>query len=516
MTSLPIIAAIDVGSHDIVLKIAALKANGTPKILEEVQRTIPIGADTYTTGSISQYHLNVLIDVLKSFQRKFDEYKVNHIRAVATSAFREAENQLYALEQIEHATGLKVEVLANSKDVYYHQLALSEMLTEYKEMIATNALFLNIGAGSIQLTLFNDGRYVNTQSFRLGSLRIREMLGDLERHSDDFNALMAEYITGELNYYRSFSPNMTLYRNLVILGGSSHYLRAIGGWDSKKQRFIDRNRFSRVFEELKAGYNLSEFTRFGQLATEQEMLLVPTCIVIDEVLQFTGVERFILSDMDLADGIIYEMAGDIMNYRFQRDPDLNLYEAAANLSSRYRTDKKHSRYVESLSARLFDLMAKIHGVPKQYRKFLRIAALLHNIGKYISMENDGIRSYEIVRSNALIGLGNREVELVAVICCFHNGHITPDEPLLQSLTVEDRLIALKLIALLTLANSLDAGHKQKIEILKIKIVENNVEIQIQANQDHTLETWNFNKHTRLFKEIFGLQPVLKTKLPKVI
>lgn len=516
MNSIPAIAAIDVGSHDIILKIATLKSNGTPKIVEEVQRTIPIGADTYTTGNISQHHLNMLIDILKSFQRKYDEYKVEHIRAVATSAFREAGNQLYALDQIEHAAKLRVEVLSSGKDVYYHQLALSEMIADYQEMIGANALFLNIGAGSIQLTIFNEGRYINTQSFRLGALRIREMLGDLERHSSDFNALMAEYITGELNYYRSFSPNRTLYQNLVIFGGPSRYLRAIGGWDSKKQRYIDRARFSAVFEELKTGYNLSEFNRFGQIASEQEMLLLPTCIVIDKVLQFTGVERFILSDLDLADGIIYELAGDYYNYKWRRDPELNLYEAACSLASRYRTDKKHSRHVETLALRLFEQTVKIHGIPKEYRKYLRVAALLHNIGKYISMENDGIRSYNIIRSNALIGLSEHESEMVALICCFHNGHITPDEPMLKTLNAEDQMIVLKLIAILTIANSLDAGHKQKIEIIKARTSENQLEIQIQANQDHTLETWNFNKHIGLFKNIFGVHPVLKTKVPKPI
>ena len=181
-----IVAAIDVGSHDVIMKIAGLKSDEPPKIIDEVQRTIPMGADTYSTGKISQNLLNQTIEVLKTFNKKMEEYKVNTVQAAATSAFREAANQLFVVEQIRRLTGIEVEVLSSGMDSYYHQIALSETIPDFTEMIQTNVLIVNIGSGSIQLTLFNDGKYINTQNFRLGPLRIRELLGDLERHSTDF------------------------------------------------------------------------------------------------------------------------------------------------------------------------------------------------------------------------------------------------------------------------------------------------------------------------------------------
>ncbi len=235
MTKLHNIAAIDVGSHDTFMKIAQVKSGAAPKIIEEVQRTIPIGSDTFTSGEISQRLLNQMVEVLKNFGRKLEEYKVLKLRAVATSAFREARNQLYAIEQIRQQTGFDVEVLSNGKDLYYHQLALSETIPDYEQLISSNALFLNIGSGSIALTLFNEGKYVSTQNFRLGSLRIRELLGDLERHSVDFNALMAEYISGVLNYYRTFGPKRSDYQNLVVLGGTSRYIKHVAGWEEKSR-----------------------------------------------------------------------------------------------------------------------------------------------------------------------------------------------------------------------------------------------------------------------------------------
>ena len=138
-------AAIDVGSNDVIMKIALLKSGAPPEILDEVHRTIPIGADTYTTGKINQQLLAQTIDVLKSFNKKMEEYKVSHIRAAATSAFREARNQIFAVEQIRRHTGINVNVLSNSMDLYYQQIALSETIPDFNAIIAMNALVLIIG-----------------------------------------------------------------------------------------------------------------------------------------------------------------------------------------------------------------------------------------------------------------------------------------------------------------------------------------------------------------------------------
>ncbi len=503
-------AAIDVGSNDVIMKIALLKSGDAPKIIDQVQRTIPMGAATYSTGKISQHLLDQTIDVLKSFNKKMEEYKVSHMRATATSAFREASNRLFAVEQIRRQTGIDVNVLSNSMDLYYHQIALSETIPTFNALIETNALVLIIGSGSIQLTLYNEGKYVNTQNFRLGSLRIRELLGDLERHSSDFGALMAEYISGELNYYKTFGPKRSSYQNLIVTGGSSRYIRHVAGWNSKHQEPITLSDYQVFFDRMRRGAK-SEMLRMGNVPSEQEMLLLPACIVIDEVLSFTGTNQFFLSEIDLADGMLYEMASTLQNYKLIRDPEINRIESAYYLANRYRTDKKHSQHVSELTLRLFDLTRKIHGLPSSTRIYLQISSLLHNIGKYISMENDGIRSYNIIQSNEIIGLDEKEMEIISLVACFHNGHLTANDPMLERLTDAEKILVMKLVAYLALGNSLDAGHKQKVEILRTQVVDDKLEILVSADQDFTLEMWNFYKHTAIFTEMFGLIPELRRR-----
>ena len=104
-----------------------------------------------------------------------------------------------------------------------------------------------------------------------------------------------------------------------------------------------------------------------------------------------------------------------------------------------------------------------------------------------------------------------EKEMVALIACFHNGHVDYDEPMLSRFTEAERIVILKLTAILAVANSLDAGHKQKLEILSAKTSNDKFLLTVSANLDATIENWNFNHHTALFADLFGYKPVLRVR-----
>ena len=166
-----IAAVIDVGSHETSLRIVRLVRGRAPLLIDEVSRTIPVGVDTFTTGRISQVNLTQIVDVLNDFKDKLKEYRVTTFRAFASSAFREATNGSYAIEQIFIRTGIRVEILSNSMDNKYIQIAVSEGLPGFAALADQGCVILVIGSGSIQLTLYHGGQYINSQHFRLGVLR---------------------------------------------------------------------------------------------------------------------------------------------------------------------------------------------------------------------------------------------------------------------------------------------------------------------------------------------------------
>ena len=127
----------------------------------------------------------------------------------------------------------------------------------------------------IQLTLYHGGQFINSQSFQLGSLRIRELLGNLERVSPDFNALLTEYISGDLNYYRAFNARQTDYRNLIVIGGSLRYLKYVAKWDLKNGETVATSEFLSLMKRLKTRERRI-LARLAQIPTEQESLLLPS------------------------------------------------------------------------------------------------------------------------------------------------------------------------------------------------------------------------------------------------
>ena len=86
-------AAIDVGSHEINMKIVELERDEAPRVIETVRRTLAIGTDTYNTGKISQNLINSCSEVMLGLADKLHEYRIDDCKAVATSAFREASNR---------------------------------------------------------------------------------------------------------------------------------------------------------------------------------------------------------------------------------------------------------------------------------------------------------------------------------------------------------------------------------------------------------------------------------------
>lgn len=159
-------------------------------------------------------------------------------------------------------------------------------------------------------------------------------------------------------------------------------------------------------------------------------------------------------------------------------------------------------------------MKKVHGMGQRERLYLRLAAILHDCGKYISMINIGEASYDIIMATEMIGLSHMEREIVANVVRFNHSNFvyygqTQDHP--QGLDKESYLIVAKLTAILRLANSLDRSHKQKMKGVKATLQDNELILKIDTQEDITLERGFFQTNTEFFKEVYSITPVIRQK-----
>ena len=136
---------------------------------------------------------------------------------------------------------------------------------------------------------------------------------------------------------------------------------------------------------------------------------------------------------------------------------------------------------------------------------LQIGALLHNVGKYISMQDDDIFSYQIIKSAVIPGVSDRKLEFLANLIYYHNGNFTRKPNLQKYLQDVDKLDLMKLLALLSMANALDASHSQKIQKCRLSRDEDgSYVLNLYSSEDIMLEMWTLERHKALFQDVFGV------------
>ena len=159
-----LVAVIDVGSLTARLKIFELSSKKRPKEIETVRKYTTIGTQALRSGALQTEQINVICDCLNSFEVKCREYKVSRIFCVATSALRDAGNRDVVLEQIKIKTGFKVDVLDNSMERYYQNLAVKETMPDFKDIVSQGTMILDIGAGSMQATVYDKSEFIFSQN----------------------------------------------------------------------------------------------------------------------------------------------------------------------------------------------------------------------------------------------------------------------------------------------------------------------------------------------------------------
>ena len=143
--------------------------------------------------------------------------------------------------------------------------------------------------------------------------------------------------------------------------------------------------------------------------------------------------------------------------------------SAASLGTRYRYDALHAGAVARLSTRLFDLLAAEHGLGPRDRLLLEVAALLHDIGLFVSLRGHHKHSMYLLQASEIFGLTRDDMQIVGNIARYHRrGLPQKSHPEFMRLDRDERVRVTKLAAMLRLANALDAEHEQKVTDISLQ------------------------------------------------
>ena len=249
-----------------------------------------------------------------------------------------------------------------------------------------------------------------------------------------------------------------------------------------------------------------------EISEERIPLVFISAVLIKNIAELMGIQRIWVPGVTLCDGIAYEYAEKIRMFGGEHDFEEDIIACAVNISKRYMGNRKRSDVLEKFTTTIFDSMRRVHGLGKRERLYLRLAVILHECGKYISLVDIGETSFQIVMSTEIIGISRQEREIVANIVRFnHSKFVYDGQTGMGSMSRGSFLVVAKLTAILRLANSLDRSHKQKFGGLKAVLKENQLILTVDTQEDLTLEKGFFEANSDFFKEVFSVEPVLKQR-----
>lgn len=507
-TSLPMtaknVAAIDVGANSLRMVIAEVFPDGRIEVLERLQRAVRLGQDTFRRGRLGGESMRAAIQVLRDYRQLLDLYKVERIRAVATTAVREAANGDTFLDRIFMATRLNVEVIDTSEESRLTVSAVRQAVGDALGVNQRQTLIADVGGGSTLLTLLENGEIATSQSLRLGSIRLQEMFSTSEESPQRSAELLRQHISNSVCMLQSLP--LEEIDSFVAVGGDARFAaREVGEpTESVDLAVIAPAAFDKLVDRCEQ-YTAEELSkRFGLSFAEAETLN-PALLVYQILLHQTKAPQMIVSHVSMRDGLLMELARDVTG---KEDDSLlaGIVHSALTIAEKYHVDLDHAENVADAAVRLFELFQADHGLGKRYRLLLRVAALLHEVGGYVSSRSHHKHSEYLIANSEIFGLNRNEIAMVAQIARYHRRSVPRASHLsYMALSRESRVAINKLAAILRVADALIRGGRRRAADIQFQRQGDDLMVLMPGSRDLLLEERALETKGDLFEDIFGVK-----------
>ena len=482
-----LLAAIDVGTNAVRLEIARPLPDGTLETIHQERDPIRPGEGVFTSGVIAKPVADRLLGTLRRYAALCQRHRAR-VRAVATSAVREARNRDQIVGRARDEAGLSLEVVSGREEARLICLGvLAGRAAKARSMV------IDIGGGSTEIALGLGEKPSALHSVALGAVRLTEIFDASGRVSAEKLAVMRSYAA---EAFREQLPGRL--SRLSVAFGSSGTINAIVAAGSDSRR-LTRRRLEKTVDAL-AGSTLAERRR--RFEPKRAEIIVAGAVILEAAMRHLGLEAVVAVDTGLRNGVLRDL--------MRRTPAAaaaaaeGRTQAVLALGRRFGFDERHARQVTRLALQLFDQLAPLHGLPASARGLLEAAALLHDVGHAVSPQRHHKHSFYLVLNADIAGFTDRERLLVALVARYHRR--TPPErgrPDLDELSAGELRQVRRLVALLRIADALDRSHHQPVSDVRSTAVAGRVRVAARTRGPIDLELWDVARESAFFRAALG-------------
>ena len=512
------IAAVDVGTNSLHLVVARTTDGDRFEVLTREKEMVRLGSGSTDMKELAPEAIDRAVLALARFRKIADSHGAP-LRAVATSAVREAENRKDLLRRARKEAGVEIEVVSGVEEARLIHLGVLQALELYDRRL----LLCDIGGGSTELLIGEQGEALASVSFKLGAVRLTNRFfpaGGLHPSAVDS---CRRHIQGVL---ASFDRSVAQHGFDVAVGSSGtieqvfRLARGLGGEEPLRTlnaAVLTRKQVVAVTEAVAEARAAGTTDELSDLDPKRSDIILAGALVLEGVVKRFGITELVISEYALREGVFLDT---IARQRGGLLPHLRdvARRSTIDLMQAYDEDPVHSEHVARLALELFDATADRHGLGADARALLEAGALLANVGLVISHGKHHKHSYYLIRnSDRLVGFTDEEIEVVAQIARYHRKSAPrASHAEWAALDDDDQRVVLVAAAVLRVAIGLDRSHHQAITGLEVREDEGRVVIEVHPTDpdvDLSLERYAADERSGLLADLLGAPVAITVGAP---
>jgi exopolyphosphatase/guanosine-5'-triphosphate,3'-diphosphate pyrophosphatase len=485
-----ILAAIDVGTNAVRLEIARSLADHSLETLHTERDPVRPGEGVFLSGNIPRPVADRLLAALRRYGALCRRHRAT-VRAVATSAVREARNGPEIVKRARREAGLELEVVSGREEA---RLICMGVL-QGAPARARN-LVVDIGGGSTEVAAALGESPESLWSVAVGAVRLTEMFGAADKVSPQRLELMRSYAA---EAFREALPNPFRHPRTAL--GSSGTINALVAFAAERgARRASLREVERSAEALGAMRGDQRRKLFEPRRAE---IIVAGAVILEAAMHHLGLASVTSVDTGLRNGILVDLVRRTLPPKANRDQGALAAEAAIAMGRRLQFDERHALQVRQVALALFDQLPAVHGLPAPVRRILETAAILHDVGNAVSFQRHHKHTWYLVANADLPGLSEKERALAALTARYHR-RSAPERHRadLAELSDDEFQAVRRLATLLRVADSLDRSHHQPLRSLQARSRSGIVKLSLKARAPLDLELWDLERETALFRQVF--------------
>jgi exopolyphosphatase/guanosine-5'-triphosphate,3'-diphosphate pyrophosphatase len=425
------------------------------------------------------------------------------VRAVATSAVRDASNQDEFLQSANAALGTNVEIISGPEEARLIHLGVEARWPRAKE----RTLIIDVGGGSAELIIAQSGQLIDAVSKPLGAVRLKEVFLKSDPPQREECRRLDAYIEEKLTPFVK-EHGAEKFDRTIVTSATAAALVCVANQiprtrrDEAERMKATSGQLRDIFEWL-IGSNLEQRRKLTGIGPRRAEIVTAGTAVFLKALELFGQRAIYYCGAGVRDGIIADLAARGVGrelVQLSRD-QRSVVEAMAK---RYDVSMKHVRHVAFLAHRLFEILQPVHRLPAAAGKLLEAAGILHDIGHFVSGTGHHKHSAYLVANADMPGFTAKERLTIAALCRFHRKSMPqPRHSHFQALDPEARRWVTALAAILRIADSLDRGHAQRVRNVSSSVKDGMLLLTVEAEDDADFEVWSASEAAKIFSEIYG-------------